>query len=622
MAVYLSPIGGAGAQFFDNNGNPLSGGKLYTYAAGTTTNQVTYTNNAGTIPHTNPIILDSAGRVPSGEIWLTEEISYKFLIKTASNVLLGTYDNITGIGDPAALMAYEAQIAAPSGSSLVGFLQAGASAVARTVQSKLRDCVSVKDFGAVGDGVTDDTLQVQAAINHVASIGGGEVYFPPGSYRTTQTITISTPGVSLFGASGGPSILSSAVFGDHFSGPVIWVKVGQTKIFDLNIDASSTRQAAPMGLNIGLLVEPEDTLGLLLPDCTFMRMVVRRQPSHGLVFGAGIRRTVVEQIYSRDHGGHAFAVSSGTLTNRVNKNVSGMIDFRTCSSESSGGHALAIGEPNETFRPFRVMCRSFEASDCAKNPAVRYTDHQIYVRADNIEINNSATRGIQGGGNFSGGIFAGGRNVYLINNRYVDCVMCVELSDESSAYNARNIVVDGLRVFNDVRGVDQTYAVIAPPNSRLLRVVSDTPFGYTNLVDNQSGFVDAIDNNNKTWDGNLVGLAKMQSTRFVSDEAKTIANNAVTIFNVGQLLGGIVALAGNVSSIPSALIWVRVGPTPEISIISSISGGNLDVTTGVLTGTTGVVGKLTVSCDSSSNIYVENRLGSARTYSLTVLGGL
>lgn len=98
MTVYLSPVGGAGAQFFDNNGVPLAGGKLYSYQAGTTTPQATYTTSAGNVAHTNPIVLDSAGRVPSGgEIWLTSA-SYKFVLHTITNVLIATYDNIRGNG--------------------------------------------------------------------------------------------------------------------------------------------------------------------------------------------------------------------------------------------------------------------------------------------------------------------------------------------------------------------------------------------------------------------------------------------------------------------------------------------------------------------------------------------
>jgi hypothetical protein len=98
MAVFLSPIGGAGWQFFNNSGSaPLSGGKLYTYAAGTTTPLVTYTSISGATPHTNPIVLDSAGRIPGGEVWLTS-VPYKFILRTSADVLIATYDNIIGIG--------------------------------------------------------------------------------------------------------------------------------------------------------------------------------------------------------------------------------------------------------------------------------------------------------------------------------------------------------------------------------------------------------------------------------------------------------------------------------------------------------------------------------------------
>jgi hypothetical protein len=96
MAVNLSPFAGAGWQFFDNNGVILSGGLLYTYAAGTTTPQATYTSSGGGTANTNPIVLDSAGRV-SGEIWLTSNLSYKFVLKNSTGTTIGTYDNIISV---------------------------------------------------------------------------------------------------------------------------------------------------------------------------------------------------------------------------------------------------------------------------------------------------------------------------------------------------------------------------------------------------------------------------------------------------------------------------------------------------------------------------------------------
>jgi hypothetical protein len=73
-------------------------------------------------------------------------------------------------------------LSASTGSSLVGFVQSGTGAVARTVQDKQRDVVSVKDFGAVGDGATDDTAAIQAA--HAAS---RNVYYPAGTYKIHLT---------------------------------------------------------------------------------------------------------------------------------------------------------------------------------------------------------------------------------------------------------------------------------------------------------------------------------------------------------------------------------------------------------------------------------------------------
>jgi len=99
MAFNLSAFAGAGAQFFDNNGDILSGGLLYVYTAGTTTPVTTWTSNSGAVANTNPIVLDSAGRVPN-EIWLNSGVTYKFVLKTSTGVTIGTYDNIPAIDDP------------------------------------------------------------------------------------------------------------------------------------------------------------------------------------------------------------------------------------------------------------------------------------------------------------------------------------------------------------------------------------------------------------------------------------------------------------------------------------------------------------------------------------------
>lgn len=161
MTAALTPV--PKIQFFADDGTPLVGGKLYSYAAGTTTPLATYTTYAGTVANTNPVILDSRGEA---NVWLGAG-PYKLALYDADNALIWTVDNITPEGD----------------ASLVTYLPAGAGAVVTTVQAKLRESVSVKDFGAVGDGVTDDTAALQAAITYIKA-NGGTLLVPAGTYVT------------------------------------------------------------------------------------------------------------------------------------------------------------------------------------------------------------------------------------------------------------------------------------------------------------------------------------------------------------------------------------------------------------------------------------------------------
>ena len=165
MAVNLSSLAGVAWQFFDNSGSPLSGGLLYTYEAGTTTPVATYTSISGLIAHSNPIVLDAAGRVPSGEVWLLNTYDYKFSVKTSVDVLIASYDNVSSTVNAANL----SNTTNPAfGDALIGFRQSNNSgnltdATGRTVHQKLQESVSVKDFGAVGDGIANDTAAFVAA---------------------------------------------------------------------------------------------------------------------------------------------------------------------------------------------------------------------------------------------------------------------------------------------------------------------------------------------------------------------------------------------------------------------------------------------------------------------------
>lgn len=225
MAVTLSLFAGAGAQFFDNNGVILSGGLVYTYAAGTTTPLPAYTSNTGNTALANPIVLDSAGRVPTGEIWLTYGQGYKFVVKTSTGTLIGTYDNIPSAALPplvndAASISYEQGASVTAGNFIIGqtylitsigstnfqsigavsntvglyFIATGVGSgtgtaeISRTVQVKLQETVCFKDFGAVGNGVANDSAAINAALSSGALIVDGNGL----TYKVNSSVTVPT----------------------------------------------------------------------------------------------------------------------------------------------------------------------------------------------------------------------------------------------------------------------------------------------------------------------------------------------------------------------------------------------------------------------------------------------
>jgi hypothetical protein len=232
-----TPLNTPKARFFDVNGDPLSGGKVFTYDAGTTTPRASYTTAAGDIANANPVILNINGEA---DIWLTG--NYKIVLKDSDDVVQWTVDNVSeldvaaddsevvvgsgvfveNISDLRALaMPEEATVvttqgyydAGDGGGNTFNWVETandadnggtiinptGNLAAGRWItQSRT---INARQFGARGNGVTDDAARLAAAIGAAQANSGSPVELDEGDFLVVgASLAITMLGVWLKGS--------------------------------------------------------------------------------------------------------------------------------------------------------------------------------------------------------------------------------------------------------------------------------------------------------------------------------------------------------------------------------------------------------------------------------------
>lgn len=194
MAVLSPP---PKTQFLDASGAPLVGGKVYTYAAGTTTPQATYTTSAGTVPNANPVILNARGEA---DIWYDNGVSYKVVLRDSADATIWTVDNIVIAGSMATQNANAVNITG-------GTIGSGVTFNGNTTGT----AANVTGVVAIANGGTNATTASAARANLGAAAAGANTDIVS-LEQDVAIVATGTVGTDSIGYRGAPQNAQTAAY--------------------------------------------------------------------------------------------------------------------------------------------------------------------------------------------------------------------------------------------------------------------------------------------------------------------------------------------------------------------------------------------------------------------------
>lgn len=382
-------------------------------------------------------------------------------------------------------------LSASSGAGLVGYDVTDYYSPG-TIGKKLQDVVSVVDFGATGDGTTDDTTAFQNAVNYSRHV---IVPKPLVSYRLIAPLILSSYGQQLIGlGSKGEVVLTI----DHVAGAGVVVQSGQCTLSNMTIAASDTRQSAggSYALVSGLFGVHVDSSVSASTQCLFDRLAITRHPNHGFYMGKGGLGTIINQCEVSYNRGHGYAFDDGTIAGGSTSRC-GIVNLNSCRAMDNGGNAVHISQVGSTC--YRFDINNLETIWNAWNTSiVALNNTEVYLAGENHRISMSAvadpdgdTRTVMGNGDarlvktvLSRGIYirTGSNNIQLENIRYNSTSMGVEtgtgilyLSVLGAYFTQQEVssgLVNQLYGFKIGDGYEGLYVRI--PNTSLVDVILDS----------------------------------------------------------------------------------------------------------------------------------------------------
>lgn len=256
----------AGARVLDSLyisgfGTAAASGTVSFYGVGTLVSAPVYSDEILSTIQVQPITLDANGKTPLPVYTATP---LRCIIKSAAGATLQDISRVDGERAELVGVSNAGWTATDLNSILTAlktstggidgqFLDAGAGAVVRTIQAKFSELqVSVKDYGAVGNGIADDTVAIQAAINRVIALLGGRVFFPAGNYITSSALAVtgSAP-VVLVGVSRDRSVIQGA---NATANLITITGSGSSVVTDLQLFSSGSTGTAISNASTGICI--------------------------------------------------------------------------------------------------------------------------------------------------------------------------------------------------------------------------------------------------------------------------------------------------------------------------------------------------------------------------------
>lgn len=358
-------------QFFDNSGNPLNGGKLFFYVAGSSTKQTTYNSSLGTVANSNPMVLDAYGRLQS-EVWLTTGVLYKEILTTSTDTdppvsAIWTEDNIGGINDAAIAINEWVAGPAPTFVSATSFTLVGDQTTLFSVGRRLKLTVSAGtvyativsssfavlttltvsvDSGAVDSGLSAVSYGLLAADN--SSVGSDTVNRKGNAVVSAATTNIwATNGneVHITGSTGPITSFGTAFYSGN----------RRLVIFDSTptVTAGANLQIQGVASGSSVTVAVGDRWEVVAD--TTSSMLVTRIPASGTAPVALLPNDYITGFTLTNNGTTGFDIASGQAMDSTNtSNVIGAaIANKTQSAwavgTGNGGKLSAAAMANNTW---------------------------------------------------------------------------------------------------------------------------------------------------------------------------------------------------------------------------------------------------------------------------------